>query len=153
MFDATLASLGGFDAGDVHLQSDAVDRHALRAKPLHQIVDAVRLLVQALAAVVVVEEQRLRIGLARDSERVGDVLIAELLPEHRIPQPRPIVGDRFVDDVPGDDAAAKVFGDRADVILERDAQIRRGQTSPTQDGTDPCQMSACPLIFMPLPWP
>ena len=98
------ASLGRLGRRDVHLQPDAVDRHPLRAQPLHQVVDAIRLLVQALAAVVVVEEQRLRIGLPREPERVGDVLIAELLSEHGVPQPRPIVGDRFVDDVPGDHA-------------------------------------------------
>ena len=58
---------------DVHLKADAVDRHALRAQLSHEIVNAIRFLVQPLAAVVVVEEQRLRIGLAGEAEGISDV--------------------------------------------------------------------------------
>ena len=121
-----LASLGGLVGRDVHLKADAVNRHALRAQPLHEIVDAIRLLVQPLAAIVVVEEQRLGICLPGQAEGISDVLIAELLSEHRVAQSRAIVGDRFVDDVPREDPSAIMFGDGPDVIFERHAQVGGG---------------------------
>ena len=124
--------------GDVHLQADAVNRHALRAQPLHQVVDAIRFRAQPLSAVIVVKEQRLGIGLPGQAEGIGDVLIAELLSEHAIPQPRPIVGNRLVHDVPRDHASAEMFADCSDVSLECGAEFRRGQRGkPTRDRSMP----------------
>ena len=80
--------------------------------------------IAAISDVFPTRELGLRIGLARQAERVGDVLIAEFLPEHGIPQTGAVVSHRLVDDVPGGDASAKMFRDRTDVIRERHTQVR-----------------------------
>ena len=119
---------------DVHLKADAVNRHALRAQPSHEVVNAIGFLVQPLPAIIVVEEQRLRICLAGQAEGVGDVLVAEFLSEHRIPEPRPIVGNRLIHDVPGHDASTIMFRDRPDVVFECQAQFCWGERlDPARD--------------------
>src|SRR5439155_19149389 len=95
----------------------------LRAESLHEVVDTVGFLAQPLAAIIVVEEQRLWIGLPGEAEGVGDVLVAKLLPEHRVSEPRSIIGNRLVDDVPGDDASAIMLRDRPDMVFKCRAQI------------------------------
>src|SRR5207249_4302231 len=79
--------------GDVHLKTDAVDWDPFRQQVLQQRVDAVRFRAQALAAIVVVEEERLSVGGARQSKGVGDVFIAEPLAKQRVPEGHAVVGD------------------------------------------------------------
>ena len=123
---AAMAGVGGTAGrGNVHLKPDAVDRYALQQQLLQQHVDAIRFGRSALAAIVVVEKQRPGIRLAREAESVGDVPVAQFLPEHGVPQRTPAVGDGFVDDVPRMNPAAVVPDDGADVLFERRYADRR----------------------------
>ena len=58
---------------DVHLQSDSVDGDAAMLEILHHRIDRVGLAVEPFAAVLVVEEQRLRIGLVRPAKGLLDI--------------------------------------------------------------------------------
>ena len=107
------------------------------------------LAVHALAAVVVVEEQRPRIRLAREAERVGDVPVAQFLPEHGVPQRTPAVGDGFVDDVPRMNPAAVVPDDGADVTVRTAVRRSSAVSAFTHDGVAPCHRSVCPLRRIP----
>ena len=109
----------------MHLQADAADGHALRAQVAHQVVDVVRFAVEPLAAVIVVDQQGIGVRLVRAPEGLGDVPRSQLAEVHGVPEPAPVVRDRLVDDVPGQDPAAIAPDGRADVVLEGDARLGR----------------------------
>ena len=68
----------------MHLQPDAVYRHAARLEVADHHVDRVRLRVHPFDVVVVVEEQHVGVGGARVSERQLDVVT----PDAVVPEPR-----------------------------------------------------------------
>ena len=133
----------------MHLKADSIDGHALALQVAHEIVDAVRFGVQLLTTVVVVEQQGLRVGFMRQTEGLGNVPVAKLLPEHRIAQPAAIVGDRFVDNVPGEDLTAIVCGDGCGCAGRTLPGGRRPTAARPSRVWRLCQMSACPFRRMP----
>src|SRR5829696_8376809 len=88
-------------------------------------VDRIALRVDPLDVVVVVEEDRLRVGLVGPAERVGDVAGADGAQPDRVSQ-RAVVVEGLVDDVPGPDPAAEVAGDGEDVLAQDAAQLLPG---------------------------
>lgn len=58
------------------LEADALNRHAGGEQILDEVVRGVALRTRELEVVVVVEQQRLGVGLVRPAEDVGDVLLA-----------------------------------------------------------------------------
>ena len=85
--------------GHVHLQADAADRHAALEQPAHERVHVVGLAAEALRAVVVVHEERGRVGRVSGPEGLLQVAFPELLEEDRVAQPA-AVGHGLVDHVP-----------------------------------------------------
>ena len=101
---------GGVDGGErrvvdppVRLLADAVDAQALRLQPLDE-ADRRVALGRLPEVVVVVVELGLRVGLARELERLLDVVLADRLEPGRLAQ-RPVLVERLVHDVPAADPA------------------------------------------------
>ncbi len=98
----------------VHLQAHSVDGDALLLQPLQQAVNGIRLFIQPFAFSVIVDQQRLRVGLAGPIKSHGDVLRPDGAQPMGIAQLA--VGlDGLVDHVPGVDLAAVVPGNGFDV--------------------------------------
>ena len=105
----------------VELHADPVDAQPARLQVLDQ-TDGLLALVRVFVAVVVEVELGIRIGLAREREGVGDVVVADdLLPAVRAQVFGGLVGDALVHDVPALDPPA-VAADRG---LDVRAQTRQ----------------------------
>ena len=98
----------------VRLVADAVDAQLPRLKIANEL-DHAGALGRLLEIEVVVVQLGVRIGLVRELERLGHVVVADADLPRRFPQ-RPVLVDRFVDDVPAVDLAFVAPDDRPDVI-------------------------------------
>ncbi len=122
----------------MHLQPHPVDGDALPLETLHEIVDEVRLAPSPLGLVVVVEEERIRVGLAGRPEGVGDVPGAEAAQENRVAQSGAVGSDRLVHHVPRGHVASIVARDRANVVGHGVIEVAGRQ------GVDPGRGGAVP---------
>ena len=89
-------------------------RSFARLEILHEL-DHTGALRRLLEIEVVVIQLGVRIGLARELERLGDVVVADADLPRRLAQ-RPVLVDRFVDDIPAVDLAFVAPDDGANVI-------------------------------------
>ena len=98
----------------VRLVADAVDAQLARLEILHEL-DHAGALRRLLEIEVVVIQLGVRIGLVRELEGLGDVVVADADLPRRLAH-RPVFVDRFVDDVPAVDLAFVAPDHGADVI-------------------------------------
>ena len=111
----------------VPLGGEAVDRDAVGEEVHDERVVGVALGVDAIDVVVVEEQQRLRIGLVRPTEAVGDDLRAQLTdPDVPGGAQLGVVIEDLIDDVPLLHAARVATGHREDVVPQDLAQLLRG---------------------------
>jgi len=117
--------------GNVHLQPDAIDRHSAALEIAHHGVNGIGLRIDGFGLSVVVEEKCLWIGFMRPAEALLDVSgtlpckanSRLVVPDRTFHTSRAVFGERFVDDIPGEQFSAEVSGDGLDVRFEDEGQF------------------------------
>jgi hypothetical protein len=109
----------------MQLQADSIDGNVATLEIFHHRVDSLGLAIEPFALGLVVEKQRLRIGLARSAKSLFDIrrtLIrqpdAGLVVPGRIPNLGFLV-QTLIHHIPGEDLASVVFHHGGDVLLQQ----------------------------------
>jgi hypothetical protein len=112
----------------VRLQTDAVNRHVPRYQVRQHRVHGVRFGVHAFRAVIVVVQQRIRVGFMREAERHFNVIFTDHAQPRRIAVAAVVV-NRLVDHIPQRNASLIAPDHRVNVIAQDANRFFTGEAS------------------------